>query len=93
MKEDVMIMLFVMGFVFGIMLLIALIGLISDEQEHRHKIELEKAKNGIFDNSSNSFLKKHIKLILVVIVIIIILVCYFFNVPSNLLKYILEIIS
>lgn len=70
---------------------------ISLEQDHRHKIELEKAKQGIFDSPTvkEPFYKKYCKhiILILIITIIIILVCYFFNVPSALPKYILEIIN
>lgn len=70
---------------------------IEKEQEHRHAIELEKAKQGIFDipTPKESFFKKYSKHILITlgITFLIIIICYFFNIPSNLTKYILEIIN
>lgn len=72
------------------------IGYQMEEQEHRHKIELEKAKQGIFDEKQpkQSFFKKYgIHLIIVfVITIIVVLICYAFKVPSDITKYILELV-
>ena len=68
-----------------------------EEQKHRHKIELEKAKQGIFDEKQpkQSFFKKYgIHLIIVfVITIIVVLICYAFKVPSDITKYILELVK
>lgn len=73
------------------------IGYVIEEQEHRHKIELEKAKQGIFDEPipKQSFLKKYgSRLIIILLIsIIVILICYAFDVPSDLPKYILDIIK
>lgn len=70
---------------------------IENEQEHRHKLELEKAKQGIFDQPTDKepFYKKYCKhiILILIITIIVILICYFFNVPSELAKYILELIN
>ena len=75
---------------------IAFIGYIADEQEHRHKLEIEKAKQGIFDPPSKAepFYKKFCKQIIFTLIfaIIVIFICYVFNVPSDLAEYILEIV-
>lgn len=73
------------------------VGYIIEEQDHRHKIELEKAKQGIFDSPevNEPFYKKYCKQILfsLIIAIIVIGICYLFKVPSELPKYILDIIK
>ncbi len=70
---------------------------VEKEQEHRHKIELEKAKQGIFDppTPKDSFFKKYGKHIIITlgITFLIIIICYIFKIPSNLPKYILEVIK
>ena len=73
---------------------LSLIGYILDEQEHRHKIELEKVKQGIFDTQLNKKdIQSHLEkiLITVVIIAIVVLVFYAFDVPSNFVKYVLSI--
>ena len=76
---------------------IAYIAYNFEEQEHRHKIELEKVKQGIFDSlpPKESFFKKYGKHILIILSItfLIIFICYIFKIPSDLAKYILEIIK
>ncbi len=73
------------------------IGYQIDEQEHRHKIELEKVKQGIFDETPprQSFFKKYGMHLLIVlgITIIVVIICYAFRVPSGITKYILELVK
>lgn len=92
--NNALLSIFAVLFLFGGFFLIIFIGI---EQEHRHKIELEKAKQGIFEQSSNKepFYKKYCKQIIFVIILsaLIIGICYIFNVPSDLPKYIIDIIK
>ena len=67
------------------------------EQEHRHQIELEKAKQGIFESDTQkpSFFKKYGMHLLFVTIFtcIIVVICYIFKVPTDLTKYILELVK
>lgn len=70
---------------------------VIQEQEHKHKLELEQARQGIFDpsNSKQSFFKEYSKQIIVTLIItmLVVFICFIFNVPSDLAKYILELIQ
>ena len=69
-------------------------GYIFTEQEHRHKIEIEKAKQGIFESKTSFFKKYSIHILVVLIIsIIIVFICYIFRVPTDLTKYILELVK
>lgn len=90
----ILLAIFAIPLFFGAMFFI---GYFIEEQEHRHKIELEKAKQGIFDPPApkDSFFKKYGKHIIITlgVTFLIIIICYIFKIPSNLPKYILEVIK
>ena len=73
---------------------LAFIGYVMDEQSHRHKLELEKAKQGIFDKP-NSSIESHLEKILISVVIlaIVVIICYALNIPSNFLEYVLSVLK
>ena len=67
---------------------------ILTEQEHRHELEFEKARQGIFETKTSYFKKYSIHILVILIIsIIIVFVCYIFNVPTGLTKYILELVK
>ena len=76
-------------------LIIAFIAYVADEQEHRHKLELEKAKQGIFDSHNEETLKTKLEKVLICIVIlaVVALAFYAFQIPSDFLEYVLSAIK
>ena len=97
MLEGLIVFIFIVLSVFTFLGFCIFSDYIEKEQDHRHKIELEKAKQGIFDQSPSKepFFKKYCKQIIfaIILVVIIIGICYVFKVPSDLPKYILDIIK
>mgnify|MGYP006988872536 CR=1 FL=1 len=73
----------------------ALIYYVINEQEHRHKIELEKAKQGVFDKHEQDNVKSRFEKILITVVIlaIVLLAFYAFHIPSDFLKYVMQILG
>ena len=68
---------------------------LSEEQKHRHQLELEKAKQGIYDSKNEDTVKSKFEKILIGVVIfaIVALAFYAFQIPSNFLEYVLSAIK
>lgn len=97
MSEGLIVFILIILSVFALLSFCIFGDYLEKEQKHRHQLELEKAKQGIFDQFTDKepFYKKYCKhiILILIITIIVILICYFFNVPSELAKYILELIK
>lgn len=68
---------------------------LSEEQKHRHQLELEKAKQGIYDSKNEDTLRSKLEKILIYVVIfaIVALAFYAFQIPSSFLEYALSVIK
>lgn len=94
MSEEMILSVLIIFFVPIFLGSLCFFGYILAEQEHRHKIEIEKAKQGIFEPKTSFFKKYSIHILVVLIIsIIIVFICYIFNIPTDLTKYILELVK
>lgn len=71
------------------------------EQEFNHQIKLQKAKHGIFDDTPNknfsfkALLQEHLLgfIIALIITIVIVLICFIFDIPKEITRYLIEVIK
>lgn len=72
---------------------------IEKKQDYQYKINSLKIKNNIIDNNKPtnifSFIKEHLKetIFTILLIIIIIIFCFIFNVPSEIVRYIIEVLK